>query len=97
MIEENLLNNKSKNRYEFYVEGKLARIEYILTDKEIYLTHTEVDEDLEGKGIGKRIIELALKEISDQNLKLIPLCPFVASFIRSNPKWKSLLKDGINI
>lgn len=97
MIKKELINNREEKRYEYHVNGGLARIEYIQANNEIYLTHTEVDSDLEGKGIGKKIIELALTDIQDQNLKLIPLCPFVASYIRSNPVWKTLLKDGINI
>ena len=97
MIKKELINNREKNRYEYHVDGRLSRIEYILANNEIYLTHTEVDSGLEGQGIGKEIIAFALKDIEDQKLKLIPLCPFVASFIRLNPEWKTLLKNGINI
>ena len=85
------------NQYEVSIDGKLSRIEYIIAKEEIYLTHTEVAKGQEGKGIGKEMIAKALADIKSKKLKLIPLCPFVASYIRSNPEWKTLLKKGINI
>ena len=39
----------------------------------------------------------ALVDIKNKKLKSVPLCPFDASFIRSNPEWKTLLKKGIKI
>ena len=51
----------------------------------------------EGNGIGKEMIAKALVDIKRKKLKLIPLCPFVASYLRSNPEWKTLLKKGIKI
>ena len=92
-----LYDNEKTNRYEVSIDGKLSRIEYIKTKNEIYLTHTEVAKGQEGKGIGKEMIAEALADIKNKNLKLVPLCPFVASYIRSHPEWKTILKKGINI
>lgn len=92
-----LVDNEKDHQYEVFIDGKLSKIEYIQTKTEIYLTHTEVARELEGRGIGKAMIAKALGNIQRKKLKLVPLCPFVASFIRSNPEWKILLKKGINI
>lgn len=75
----------------------MAYIEYIKVTDAIYLTHTEVPRELEGKGIGSEIILLSLKEIDRQNKKLIPLCPFVAHYLAQNPEWKKLLQEGFNV
>lgn len=92
-----LINNKEKKQYEFQVEGHTPRIEYIRVKDEIYLTHTEVPVQLEGRGIGSAIIGAALKDIESQDLRLIPLCPFVVAYLSKHPEWKKLVLRGINL
>ncbi|HIV60158.1 MAG TPA: N-acetyltransferase, partial [Candidatus Alistipes pullistercoris] len=64
---------------------------------EIYLTHTEVPSALEGKGVGSSLVRLALEDIERQQLRLVPLCPFVAGYVQKHPEWKRLVMEGINI
>ena len=92
-----LVDNSEAKRYEFEVEGHLARIEYIKAQDRIYLTHTEVPEALAGKGIGSALVKASLADIKQQGLTLVPLCPFVALFLKRNPEWKELVLKGINI
>ena len=90
--------NEEKNRFELPVEEDTAYIEYILTkDNIIFLTHTEVPQALEGKGIGKKIVGQTLDYIKQKDYTLAPLCPFVASYIKRNPEWKSILAKGYNV
>ncbi|MCF6243247.1 MAG: N-acetyltransferase, partial [Bacteroidales bacterium] len=63
----------------------------------IYLTHTEVPLQLRGKGIGTALVKLVLENIKQKDLTLIPLCPFVALYIKRNPEWKSLVLKGVTI
>lgn len=99
MTEEyELINNKEKNQYEFHIDKYMPKIEYILSKNgEIYLTHTEVPSALGNRGIGTQLVDKALKDIDEQGLKLVPLCPFVAAYIQKNPEWKRILMDGINV
>jgi predicted GNAT family acetyltransferase len=92
-----LSNNLERKRYELEVEGKTAFIEYILAQGKIYLTHTEVPKSLEGQGIGSKLVKLVLEDIQKSELKLMPLCPFVAAYIKRHPEWTKLLAEGINI
>lgn len=89
--------NIDRKRYEIQIEGKKAILEYIRAQDNIYLTHTEVPVELEGRGIGSRIILQALVDIKMKNLTLIPLCPFVAGYLKKHPDWKELVLKGINI
>lgn len=76
----------------------IPRIEYIKTKNgEIYLTHTEVPSALEGKGVGSSLVRLALEDIERQQLRLVPLCPFVAGYVQKHPEWKRLVMEGVNI
>jgi predicted GNAT family acetyltransferase len=90
-------DNKDRKRYEWSIENSIAFIDYIKAGETIYLTHTEVPKTLEGKGIGSQLVAAALKEVEKEGLRLIPLCPFVALFIKKNPDWKRLVYRGINI
>nr|WP_299343907.1 GNAT family N-acetyltransferase [Allomuricauda sp.] len=92
-----LINNEDGKQFELHIDGKIAKIEYIRAKEKIYLTHTEVPKGLEGQGIGTEMIRQALEFIKEQGLTLVPLCPFVALYLKRNPEWKSLVLKGINI
>ncbi len=91
-----LITNREKHRYEFHIEDQTPHIEYLRAKDKIYLTHTEVPTSLEGKGIGSQLVVQVLRDIEEKNLTLIPLCPFVAMYIKNNPEWKKLVLKGVN-
>lgn len=92
-----LTDNVEKSQYEFHVENYLPKIEYIKTNNgEIYLTHTEEPVALEGRGIGSQLAEKVLADIEKKGLRLIPLCPFIAGYIKKHPDWRRIVMRGIN-
>jgi predicted GNAT family acetyltransferase len=93
-----ITDNKDQKRYEAQIENKTAFIEYISTKESIYLTHTEVPTSLEGKRIGTSLVRGVLEIVVENNLKLAPLCPFVAAYIKRNPdRYKGILARGYNV
>lgn len=92
-----LKNNRINKQYEFHIDGLIPKIEYIRAQDRIFLTHTEVPKELEGRGIGSMLIKAVLEEVERQELTLVPLCPFVAGYIKEHPEWKKLVLKGINI
>ncbi|RZS99925.1 GNAT family N-acetyltransferase [Aquimarina brevivitae] len=91
--------DRPKKRFELKIEEQTAFIEYILTkDNVIYLTHTEVPDALEGNGVGSALVKKSLAYIKEQGYRLVPLCPFVAAYIKKHPELgKDILKEGYNI
>lgn len=90
-----LINNEDQKRYEFHIDGHTARVEYILTkDNKIYLTHTEVPRELEGKGIASALVKKVLSEVKNSGRKLVPLCPYVAQYMKKHPEWNELVAPG---
>ena len=70
----------------YSLEGKTAIVEYILPNSQIiYLTHTEVPRELEGKGVASAIVSKVLNYIRENGLKMAPLCPFVAAYLKRHP------------
>lgn len=92
-----LIDNLDARQYQVQIGDQIARIEYIKAKDKIYLTHTEVPVALEGNGIGSQLVNMALEDIDEKDLTLIPLCPFVAGYIKDHPEWKRLVLKGINI
>ncbi|NDV81521.1 GNAT family N-acetyltransferase [Bacteroides sp. 51] len=87
-----LINNKQLKQYEFHIEDYVPKIEYIINHEEnVYLTHTEVPYELGGQGVGSQLVEKTLTDIEESNMHVVPLCPFVAAYIRKNPEWKRLI------
>lgn len=91
-----LVDNEEEKRFEFRVGGHLARIDYIQTSDKIFLTHTEVAPELEGRGIATALMEAVLKDIDSRELMLIPLCPYVAGYLKRHPEWRKLVLRDIN-
>ncbi len=92
-----LIDNAEEKQYEFQIGAFIPRIEYIKVNNTIYLTHTEVPEKLRSRGIGSELVAQVLHRIEQKNLSLIPLCPFVALYIKQHPEWRKLVMKGITI
>lgn len=57
----------------------------------IAFTHTEVDDAVEGQGLGSRLIRYALDDVRARGLKVRPVCPFVKTWIRRHEDYQDLL------
>ena len=57
----------------------------------IAFTHTEVDEALEGRGLGSRLVATALEDARREGLEVVPLCPFVAAYIDRHPEYQDIV------
>ncbi|MDR1973750.1 MAG: N-acetyltransferase [Bacteroidales bacterium] len=90
-------DNGAKHRYELAADGHLAILEYLISGNDIYLTHTEVPPALEGKGIGSELVGQALEDIKTKEMKIVPLCPFVAVYVKRHPEWNEFIREGFRI
>jgi len=84
-------DHPERKRFEAVVEGQTAIAEYNLVQGAIIFTHTEVPSALEGRGIGKALILAGLALARDRGLKVIPLCPFFAAYMKSHPETHDIL------
>ena len=85
-------DNPDRRRFEIDLgDGSLAIAEYTLPAGKIMFTHTEVPEAHEGQGIGTTLIRHALGEARARGLKVIPICPFFAAYMKKHPEVQDLL------
>jgi hypothetical protein len=86
--------NDDQNRFEVQVDGHLAVVEYMDRGERIVFTHTEVPKGLEGQGIGSQLAEHVLTYARTQHKVVVPLCPFIAAYIRRHPEYQDLVLPG---
>jgi predicted GNAT family acetyltransferase len=88
-------DNIEKHRFEADLrDGSIAIAEYNLLHDKIVFTHTEVPPAHEGQGIGSALIRFALASARDRGLKVIPICPFFAAYIKKHAEEQDLLDPG---
>ncbi len=87
-------NNRMAQRFQAQVDGNLAMVEYGLVGASIVFVHTEVPEALAGHGIANKLAHTALEYARTQQLTVVPLCPFVASYIRRHPEYQALVEPA---
>jgi uncharacterized protein len=78
-----ILQKNDDEKGMFYVVDNqqiVAEMNYVWDgDTKIIIEHTEVDDNFNGKGIGKQMVEKAVNFAREKSIKIIPLCPFVKS------------------
>ena len=78
--------------YELLLDGARAGvIHYLPTRGAVVLVHTEVAPELEGKGLGGRLVAGALEDIRARGLRLVPVCAFVTSYLERHPEHADLV------
>jgi predicted GNAT family acetyltransferase len=90
---EDVRNNEAENRFEVELNGQLAQTKYIRRGQKILFTHTEVPPALEGQGVGNALARASLDYAKREGLRVVPLCPFVAAFIKRHKEYQSLVED----
>ena len=81
MIEIKQIQDNDESYFAAFDEDKVAgRIFYTSAgEKKMILDHTEVDINYRGKGIGNKILNKIVEYVRENDIKIIPLCPFAKS------------------
>lgn len=90
MGEQDVKHNMAEKRFEVQLGDALALMEYMRAGNNIIFTHTEVPEAFEGQGVANEMAYVALEYAKAEGLKVQPLCPFVALYIRKHPEYQPI-------
>ena len=86
-------HNEEARRFELLVDGLRALITYRGFPDRIIFDHTEVPKPMEGTGLAARLARVAFDFARANHLRVVPLCPYVSSFIRKHPEYHDLVSS----
>jgi uncharacterized protein len=79
----------------FFIEQDGSRVATLFYswagDDRIIISHTEVDGQMEGKGIGKKLVAQAVKFAREKKVKIVPACSFAKIIFERTPEYSDLL------
>ena len=80
------------SRFEVLVDGRVAGFaEYRRTSSSVSFTHTVVDPEFEGRGLGSVLARGALDASREAGLAVLPFCPFIRGYIQRHPAYLDLV------
>ena len=86
-----VIHYEDAQRFEAQAEGFRALLAYRRFPDHMVITHTEVPSPLEGQGLAAKLARAALDFARANHLRVIPLCPYIASFIRGHSEYHDLV------
>ena len=86
-----VIKNLENSRFELNVEGHIAFIDFKQEEQLIKLIHTEIPEEMAGKGIAAILVSKTLEYLESNKNTLYPYCPYVYAYIKKHPEWKRVV------
>lgn len=95
MAEITVRDNPQEQRFEVSVDGEFAGVaDYRQTEDEMIFPCVEVDPRFRGQGVAAKLVRFALDRVrEDGTRRVVPMCPYVQTFIRRYPEYQDLV-DG---
>ena len=87
MIEIKHENLEKRGRFAAYNDGQeVGEMTYTYAGpKKAIFDHTFVDDSMRGQNVGKLMLDKAAEWLRSEEIKLIPLCPYVKSQVVKHP------------
>ncbi|MFZ3566336.1 GNAT family N-acetyltransferase [Streptomyces sp. BH034] len=88
-----ITDSPDTNRYEARVDGKHAGFAEYMRTKEsglVVFTHTEVDPEYNGQGVGSALARAALDAARADGLRVLAVCPFISGWMARHPDYQDL-------
>ena len=88
--------NTSRGGRFFYNEhGRdLAEMDYTWRNGVMVILHTEVDPSLEGKGVGKALVNAAAADARAGKYTILPICAFAKAVMTKGDAYADVLDGG---
>jgi len=87
-------HNEEAHRFEATVDGLRSLLAYRLFPDRIVLHHTEVPPPIQGQGMAAKLTRAALDFARAHHLRVVPMCPYVSSFLRKHREYQDLVSSA---
>ena len=95
VVEDDVLtvaDNPDEKRYEARLGDRVVGFsQYGRVQDRIVFLHTEVDESMEGQGVGSRLAAWAIADVRAKGLRITARCPFIAAWLERHPEHADLI------
>src|SRR6187397_2013030 len=82
---DEVVNNRERLRFEYSSDGAVAELVYQLHSGRLRLIHTEVPNELEGRGLGGKLVSAAIDYAEQHGLVVAPYCEFARAWLQRHP------------
>jgi len=86
-----VVDNPALSRFELDLGEAVAVAYYKVDGDRIALLHTEVPQELSGRGIGSRLANGVFEALRERGLAVVAKCPFMASYAARHPEYARML------
>ena len=83
--EPQVIDNPAQSRFEVEIDGHLAQLIYERHDETLVLIHTEVPDELGGRGLGGRLVTAAVDTAEADGLEIVARCPYAKHWLETHP------------
>lgn len=91
----NILHRDNGTKGAFYIEEngrQLAEMTYVWAgNNKVIIDHTEVSDELRGKGAGKQLVSASVDFAREKGIKILPLYPFAKSVFQRVSEFRDVL------
>ncbi|HEX2576010.1 MAG TPA: GNAT family N-acetyltransferase [Aquihabitans sp.] len=85
-------DDHGEGRYTILVDGQPAgELDYRTIEGRRAPTHTGVRDRYEGQGLAAQLVRRALDDARAEDQRIVPLCPYVASYLEKHPDDEDLV------
>ena len=90
-------DNTFLRQYELEVGDDLAKIEYALQDRKIFLTKLIIPSSNNDSSLEETFIREVLEIIKEKNIRIMPTSPEIKKLIKKNKEFNDLLPIGVRL
>jgi uncharacterized protein len=84
-----VLHFPERGCFEIRVDGLIAELTYSLHGDTITFLHTGVPSELEGRGIGGKLVKAGLEYARSNGFKFRSMCWFVSLYLKRHPEYQN--------
>ena len=84
-------DNTAQRRYEYHVDSAFAFADYRDEGTTRYINYVESPDALRGTGAAGKLMQHVMDKARQDNVKVIPVCGYAASWIRKHTEFHDLL------
>ena len=90
-MENKITDNAAQSRYELIEQGYTSYADYRKEDGTLYIKYVFAPEELRGSGAAGRLMEGVAGFARAENLKIVPICGYAASWLRKHKEHHDLM------